>query len=174
MDENLLQDLEQYLKIYYLDITAMPDIKFSVDLSQDSKKESKSSFTIGIKKRLEHLFSKLEDTFADRLWKLIKKKGLTDVEVYKRANLDRRLFSKIRTDKGYKPSKNTAIALAIGLELDRSEAIDLLKRAGYAFTIGSKEDIVALCFIEHKQYDMYLINEVLDYYGLPILGERKS
>lgn len=174
MDENLLQELEQYLKKYYLDITAMPDIKFSVELSNHPKEEPKSSFTIGIKKRLEHLFSKLEDSFADRLWKLIKKKGFTDVEVYKRANLDRRLFSKIRTDKEYKPSKNTAIALAIALELNISETKDLLRRAGYAFTIGRKEDIVVLYFIEHKQYDMFLINEVLDYYGLPVLGERKS
>ena len=94
--------------------------------------------------------------------------------VYKRANLDRKLFSKIRNQKSYKPSRGTAIALVIALELNMEETRDLLARTGIVLCKTNKSDVIVAFFIENKQYDMSLINEALEYYGLSILGERKS
>ena len=97
-------------------------------------------------------------------------KGLKDVDVYKRANLDRKLFSKIRTGKGYMPSKRTALALAISLELNLKETEDLLGRAGYALSHSQKFDVIVEYFILNQIYDLYLINETLFQYDQPLLG----
>ena len=106
--------------------------------------------------------------------KLIRKKGKSEVEVYKKAQLDRRLFSKLRTDARYTPSKRNIMALVISLELNMKEADDLLRRAGYALSSTRKEDVILRYFIEQEEYDLFLINDVLDYYGLPILGDSAA
>ena len=103
--------------------------------------------------------------------KLIREKGRDEVEVYKKAQLDRRLFSKIRRDARYTPSKRHILAIVMALELDMQEAADLLRRAGYALSCTKKEDVILQYFIERREYDIFLINDVLDYYGLPVLGD---
>ncbi|WP_297569410.1 helix-turn-helix transcriptional regulator [uncultured Anaerovibrio sp.] len=144
--------------------------RYSISVRDEPVKEN---WFKRLKKRIDSIFEK-EDTFTQRLWKLIDQKGLSDVEVYKRANLDRKLFSKIRNQKSYKPSRGTAIALVIALELSMEETRDLLARTGIVLCRTDKSDVIVAFFIENKQYDMSLINEALEYYGLPILGERKS
>lgn len=119
---------------------------------------------------IEDRLTKLEDSFATQLLHLIDSKGKTDVEVYKRANMDRKLFSKIRTTKHYLPSKRNIIALAIALELDLDETQDLLNRAGYALSNSQYFDVVIEYFIVNKKYDIYDINEVLFAFDLPLLG----
>lgn len=121
-------------------------------------------------KELEDQLKKLEDSFATRLFHLIDSKGKTDVEVYKRANMDRKLFSKIRTSKHYLPSKKNIIALAIALELDLDQTQDLLNRAGYALSNSQFFDIIIEYFIVNRIFDIYDINEVLYSYDLPLLG----
>ena len=103
--------------------------------------------------------------------KLIREKGRDEVEVYKKAQLDRRLFSKLRRDARYTPSKRHILALIMAIELDMKEAEDLLRRAGYALSETKKEDVIVQYFIERGEYDLFLINDVLDYYGLPVLGD---
>lgn len=111
-----------------------------------------------------------EDTFQAHLLNLIDKKGLTDAEVYKKADIDRRHFSKIRKNPDYRPKKSTAIALAIALELNIDEAADLLRRAGYAFSPSSRADLIARYCIEHGIYDLIKVNAILYSYDQPLLG----
>lgn len=121
-------------------------------------------------KGLDELIGDLDEPFNVTLLRLIDAKGKTDVEVYKKANIDRKLFSKIRGGKKYLPSKRTALALAIALELSLEETDDLLSRAGYTLSHSQKFDVIVEYFIINGRYDIFEINEVLLHYDQPLLG----
>lgn len=120
---------------------------------------------------LEDVMTELGETFQERLLRLIDERGMTDVEVYKKANLDRKLFSKIRCNVNYRPKKMTALALAIALELNLDETKDLLSRAELALSPSSKFDLIIEYFIDREVYDVYTINLALFQHEQPILGE---
>ena len=111
-----------------------------------------------------------EDTFQQRLFRLIDQSGMDDVTVYKKANIDRKLFSSIKCKKNYRPTKKTAVAFAIALELDLPTTLDLLARAGITFSPTDKFDLIISFFVTHRIYDMMQINSVLFDYDQPLLG----
>ena len=119
---------------------------------------------------LEHLLDDIDDTFSETLLRLIDLKGKSDPEIYKRANVDRKHFSKIRNNPAYQPSKNTALTFAVALELDLDETRDFIGRAGYALSHSSKMDVIVEYFIERKAYDIFTINETLFAFQQPLLG----
>jgi hypothetical protein len=116
--------------------------------------------------RLKHL----DKTFQEYLFMLIDRRGLSDTDVYKKANIDRKHFSKIRSNAGYKPSKKTALALAIALELNLDETKDLIGRAGLALSPSIMFDRIIEYCIETCNYDIYEINCILFKYDQPTLG----
>ncbi len=120
---------------------------------------------------LEELLDRREDSFQQRLFHLIDERGLDDVTVYKRANIDRKVFSSIRCKPHYRPKKRTAVAFAIALQLDMEDARDLLARAELAFSPSSRFDLIVTYFITNHIYDIYALNAALFKYGEPTLGE---
>lgn len=122
-------------------------------------------------KSLDEVLGSTGDTFQQRLFELIDESGMDDVTVYKKANIDRKVFSRIRCKEDYKPKKKTAVAFAIALRLDMPTMLDLLSRAEIALSPSNKFDLIITYFITNKVYDIYEINAALFKYGQPILGE---
>ena len=119
---------------------------------------------------LEDLIGEVGEPFHEVLFDRIARSKMTDVEVYRRANMDRKLFSKIRNNPAYHPGKNTVLALAIALKMNIADTQDLLSRAEYALSPSSKSDVIIRYFIERKIFDIDLINIALDDHNLAILG----
>ncbi len=158
VDEELLVDVARHLA------------EQREELHSELVEEARSQFSrVSAPPPVEEILDDLEESFSETLFRLIDAKQRTDVEVYKRANLDRRLFSKIRS-RDYVPSKRTVLALALALELTLEETEDLLRKAGYALSPSQVFDVIVHYFIIHGKYDIFELNAVLFTYGLPLLG----
>jgi predicted transcriptional regulator len=135
---------------------------------QKMKHTQTMSSTMATTRKIDDLMNQMEETFSQRLLRMIDERRMTDSEVYSRAHVDRRHFSKIRKDVNYNPNKKTVLAFAIALELSLDETKDLLNSAGFALSRSSKTDIIVAYFLQNKIYDMFEINDILDAYEQPI------
>lgn len=168
VSEKLLGAVESYIDENYVDTHFIfRREKQEADFYEETCFEAAP---MALSKGLDDIINDLDEPFNITLLKLIDAKGKTDSEVYKRANIDRKLFSKIRTGKGYTPSKRTILALAVSLELTLEETEDLLERAGYALSHSRKFDVIVEFFIVNGRYDIYEINEILFKYDQPLLN----
>lgn len=144
------------------------DMDFDVASMQKKKITTGMPSTMSTNRNIDDLMAQMEETFSQRLLRLIDERNLKDSEVYTKANVDRRHFSKIRKDVNYTPNKKTVLAFTIALELSLDEAKDLLASAGYALSRSSKMDIIVAYFLQNKIYDMFEINDVLYAYEQPV------
>lgn len=168
ISRKLFASVEEYIDDHYVE---EKDERYFPAENEAYSKSRIGKFLRAKERRLEDLLDHMDETFSEMLLRLIDERGLKDSEVYRKANIDRRLFSKIRKNADYAPSKKTVLAFAIALELSLDETKDLLMKAGFAFSGSSKSDIIISFFIENRQYDIFTINEVLFAYDQPVLGE---
>ena len=131
-----------------------------------------SEVSLNLDRSLDDVIGNLDKTFMELVFSFADEKGMTDVEVQKKANLDRKAFSKLKCGTTRNPSKSTALALAVALELNLDDTKDLLSRAGFALSPCSKQDIIVQYFIEREAYDIYEINVALFEHGEQLLGMK--
>ena len=146
-------------------------LKFNRQIQADFCEEMRASSAIpqssdDWKNRLKNL----DAGFSETLLRLIDRTGKKDSEIYKKANVDRKLFSKIRNNMDYRPSKTTALAFSFALELDIDETRDFIARAGFALSHSSKFDVIVEYFLVNKNYEIYELNEVLFAFDQPLIG----
>lgn len=167
--KNLKEDSVQEYDESNRSESAIPG-EFDVSTMQKTKITKGMSSTIAVNRNIDKLMDQMEETFSQRLLRMIDERDMTDSEAYTKAYVDRRHFSKIRKDVNYVPNKKTVLAFSIALELSLDEAKDLLASAGFALSRSSKTDIIVAYFLQNKIYDMFEINDVLDAYGQPVFG----
>lgn len=173
ISEKLFSDIAEYIDDNYVDMHTdyrRESERLSVQMAAAPMPTMCAPQAVSGAGGLEGKLSQIDESFSQMLLRKIDEKGMTDAQCYKKANIDRKLFSKIRSDIHYKPSKPTAIAFAIALELSLEETADMLKKAGFALSHSNKFDIIIEYFIENGNYKITEINEALFAFDQTLLG----
>ena len=172
--KTLFSDISQYIDALYAEDTfyemCLPLAAAPFEYQEKRLKCAEASCSPFPTGDLESLLDETDAGFSETLLQFIARSGKTNSEVYTRANIDRKLFSKIKNNPNYTPKKSTVLAFAIALELSLDDTQLLLERAGYTLTHASKFDIVVEYFIVHEIYDLFLINEALYEFDQPLIG----
>lgn len=182
----LLEKLEEYIEKYqnHYEIKSVESNKNNSQKRKRGKEgienempgqsakwqEKKAFFTENDAENLESLMQNLGETFQEMLFRKIRESGFTETEIYKKANLDRKLFSKIRSNPAYHPGKNIVLALAAALRMNLEETQGFLAKAEYALSPANRSDLIVRYFLEREIYDIDTINYALYLFDEPLLG----
>lgn len=173
LGEKLYPDLEAYIDHNYVDERRIEE--YSDSFFSETRRVAPQAILYeaepleNLKRKLDERKAHLADTFSEYLLYLIEQKGMTNVEVYKRAIIDKKLFAKIKNDSVYHPQKITCLCLCVGAKLNLDETKDLLARAGYALSPCDMRDVIFSYFIENEIYDMVDLDIQLEEYGIPCI-----
>lgn len=166
LSEALYASVESYIDDHYIE-----EHKFSNRYRESERREIAYSVPYSPKQQsMDDVIKRMDETFAEMLLRLIDERGLKDPDVYKKANVTKQTFSKIRNNNQYTPTKQTAVAFAIALQLNLDETKDLLLKSGFALSNSNYFDVIISYFLESKRYDVNEINSVLFHYNEKLLG----
>lgn len=164
IDQKILKELQDYIELHLDKMILSEALEYSKNIEHQILEDIQPS-------ELEDFIkTNRKPTLQKVLFNFIDKKEVSDAEIYKKAGVDRKLFSKIRSIPDYRPRKNTIIALALALELNKKETDKLLSSAGYSLSDSDTSDLIIQFCIEKKIYDIHYVNQALDYFSLKSLG----